>query len=149
EVREPEHIALRLAGAGRIDIHVAPPARFANALLRSTGSAAHVAKLEAIASSLSTSIDAAAAREADIYRRLGLPLIPPELREDAGEIARAREGDTFEDLVALRDIRGIIHCHTVYSDGANTILEMAREADALGMDYLTITDHSPSAHYAR
>src|SRR5262249_6948979 len=64
EVREPEHIALRLAGAGRIDIHVAPPARFANALLRSTGSAAHVAKLEAIASSLSTSIDAAAAREA-------------------------------------------------------------------------------------
>jgi DNA polymerase (family 10) len=55
----------------------------------------------------------------------------------------------FSDLLALEDIQGMVHCHTTYSDGKNTILEMARAAHELGMKYITVTDHSPSAHYAR
>jgi len=51
--------------------------------------------------------------------------------------------------VTANDVRGMVHCHTNYSDGKHSVLEMARAAAALGMDYITITDHSPSAHYAR
>jgi DNA polymerase (family 10) len=74
--------------------------------------------------------------------------MPPELREDAGEIGAALGGDGFDDLVTAGDVRGLVHCHTVYSDGAHTIAEMARAAEALGAAYLTITDHSPTASYA-
>jgi DNA polymerase (family 10) len=109
-----------------------------------------VARLDAIARDRGVSLDdPPAAGEAEVYGRLGLTFVPPELREDAGEIALAGAGDTFADLVALGDIRGMVHCHTEHSDGRNTVLEMAQEADAMGMDYITITDHSPSAHYAR
>jgi DNA polymerase (family 10) len=83
-----------------------------------------------------------------LYERLGLPFIPPELREDAGEIEAALAGDTFADLVGTDDVRGLVHCHTLYSDGKHSVEEMAKGADALGMDYLTITDHSPTASYA-
>ncbi|HYC78616.1 MAG TPA: PHP domain-containing protein, partial [Planctomycetota bacterium] len=57
-------------------------------------------------------------------------------------------GETFDDLVTLQDVRGMVHCHTTYSDGGDSVLEMARAAEALGCEYLTITDHSPTAHYA-
>ena len=57
-------------------------------------------------------------------------------------------GTLPRDLVTAADIRGLVHCHTVYSDGRHTVEQMARAADALGMEYLTITDHSPSAAYA-
>src|SRR5207244_8754170 len=57
-------------------------------------------------------------------------------------------GSVPQDLIELADIRGMTHCHTVYSDGKATVEEMAREADAMGMDYLTNTDHSPAAYYA-
>jgi DNA polymerase (family 10) len=86
--------------------------------------------------------------EEEIYRRLGLPLIPPELREGEGEIEAAIAGDLPDDLVTAEDLRGLVHCHTVYSDGQHTVEQMARAADALGMEYMTITDHSPSAAYA-
>jgi DNA polymerase (family 10) len=86
--------------------------------------------------------------EGDIYQRLGLQYVPPELREDQGEIEAARDG-TLPDLLIPDDIRGMTHCHTVYSDGRNSIEEMALAAEVIGMDYLTITDHSPSAYYAR
>jgi DNA polymerase (family X) len=86
--------------------------------------------------------------EADVYRHLGLPYIPPELREGQGEIEAARAGTLPDDLLAAEDVRGFVHCHTVYSDGRHTIEEMARAADGLGMEYLTITDHSPTASYA-
>jgi DNA polymerase (family 10) len=65
-----------------------------------------------------------------------------------GEIEAARAGRLPGDLIRLEDVRGLVHCHTVYSDGAHTVEEMARAADALGMAYLTITDHSRSATYA-
>ncbi|HEY2922533.1 MAG TPA: PHP domain-containing protein, partial [Candidatus Binatia bacterium] len=86
--------------------------------------------------------------ESEIYRRLGLQYIPPELREDEGEI-EAAAARRLPQVVALEDIRGMTHCHTVYSDGRNSIKEMAVAAEAMGMAYLTITDHSPSAYYAR
>ncbi|HZJ71995.1 MAG TPA: PHP domain-containing protein, partial [Planctomycetota bacterium] len=86
--------------------------------------------------------------EAEVYARLGLPWIPPELREGAGEVEAAMAGTLPDDLLDIGDLRGAVHCHTVYSDGRHTVAEMARAAERLGMQYVTITDHSPSAHYA-
>jgi len=96
----------------------------------------------------STGAPIAAAGEAQVYAALGLPWIPPELREGEGEVDAAADGTLPLDLVDAADLRGAVHCHTVYSDGRHTVAEMARAAEQLGMDYLTITDHSPSAHYA-
>ncbi|WP_248358727.1 helix-hairpin-helix domain-containing protein [Anaeromyxobacter oryzae] len=86
--------------------------------------------------------------EAELYRALGLAYIPPELREDTGELEAARAGRVPEDLVTLEDVRGLVHCHTTWSDGKATLLDMARAAEALGVEYLTVTDHSGTAHYA-
>jgi DNA polymerase (family 10) len=160
--RMPEMCVVRLIEGARVSLVVARPAEFALALLTETGSKAHVNKLQEIASSgpapskgkrakttPRTSGSAAALKdEEDIYRQLGMPYILPELREDEGEIEAAIAGKLPKDLVELADIRGMIHCHTTYSDGEHTIEEMARAAEALGMKYLTITDHSPTASYA-
>jgi len=70
------------------------------------------------------------------------------VRDGTDEIAAAESGDDFADLIQLADLRGAVHCHTVYSDGKNTVEQMARAAQALGLEYITITDHSPTAHYA-
>jgi DNA polymerase (family 10) len=86
--------------------------------------------------------------EDELYRALGMAPIPPELREDEGEIEAALDGRGFEDLVRAEDVRGMVHCHTQWSDGRATIEEMALAAEALGMEYITITDHSGRAHYA-
>jgi len=85
--------------------------------------------------------------EADIYNALGLSYIPPELRENMGEIEAARK-HAIPHLVEERDLRGTFHCHTTYSDGANTLQEMVQAARALGWEYLGIADHSQSAAYA-
>lgn len=82
--------------------------------------------------------------EEDIYARLDLPYIPPEMREDMGEFTL----NETPRLVELDDIRGVIHCHSHYSDGQNSMEEMAHAAQELGYEYLTITDHSQSAGYA-
>ncbi|HYG68766.1 MAG TPA: helix-hairpin-helix domain-containing protein, partial [Anaeromyxobacteraceae bacterium] len=86
--------------------------------------------------------------EEALYRTLGLPFVPPELREDQGELEAAEAGTLPDDLVRLEDVRGLVHAHTLYSDGRATVEEMARGAEALGMSYLTITDHSGTASYA-
>ncbi len=86
--------------------------------------------------------------EAALYRALGMQYVPPELREDEGEIEAAQAGTLPGDLVTLEDVRGMVHCHTTWSDGRAGVAEMARAAEALGMEYLTITDHSRSAGYA-
>jgi DNA polymerase (family 10) len=86
--------------------------------------------------------------EAEIFSQLGMQYIPPELREDEGEIELALAGKLPQDLITIADIRGMTHCHTTYSDGRNTIAEMALAAEAMGMQYITITDHSPTAFYA-
>ena len=151
---------VQLADGARVSLVAARPAEFALALLTETGSEAHVNKLQQIASgeyalpAVRNSKKRSPARstkiqtEEDIYRQLGLDYIQPELREDAGEIEAAFAGKLPDDLVQLQDIRGMVHCHTTYSDGKHSIEEMARAAEAMGMKYITITDHSPTAFYA-
>jgi DNA polymerase (family 10) len=129
----------------------ARPERYGTALARRTGSEGHWKRLEARALDRRLPgglLDVDAAEEADLYARLGLPCIPPELREDAGEIEAALDGTLPRDLVTEADIRGMVHCHTEYSDGRDSVLAMANAAKRLGMGYITITDHSPTAHYA-
>ena len=162
EEQMKETCMVRLAEGARVSLVVARPAEFALALLTETGSKAHVNKLQEIASSKPPQTQGKRARtasrasarstelknEEDIYRQLGMQYIPPELREDEGEIEAALGGKLPEDLITIEDIRGMVHCHTTYSDGKHTIEEMARAAEAMGMKYLTITDHSPTAFYA-
>ncbi len=85
--------------------------------------------------------------ESDIYKALDLKYVPPELRENMGEVDAAEKG-TLPQLVEWEDIKGTFHCHTTYSDGVNTIEQMAKAARALGWQYLGIADHSKSAAYA-
>ncbi|MDA8171109.1 MAG: DNA polymerase/3'-5' exonuclease PolX [Nitrospiraceae bacterium] len=87
-------------------------------------------------------------KEEDVYRVLGLPLIPPELREDSGEIAAALS-DKLPKLIELDDIRGDLHVHTKLSDGHNTALELAEAAIARGWAYIAVTDHSKGLGIAR
>jgi len=167
EVKEQmeEACTVRLAEGARVSLVVARPAEFALALLTETGSKAHVGKLQQIASGEGAESNAKQVKprkrqvrkparsselqsEEDIYDQLGMQYIPPELREDEGEIEAALAGKLPEDLVTLADIRGMVHCHTTYSDGKNSIEEMVRATEAMGMKYITITDHSPTAFYA-
>jgi DNA polymerase (family X) len=147
----------RLAAGVRAELVVVPPEYFISALHGRTGSRKHMAKLHDLAlreeSKLFTSqmSDGASAGllkdESEIYGRLGLPYIAPELREDEGEIEAAQAGILPQPLT-VSDLCGMTHCHTTYSDGRNSIEEMALAAQAMGMSYLTITDHSPTAYYA-
>ncbi|MGH7872436.1 MAG: PHP domain-containing protein [Candidatus Binatia bacterium] len=147
-----------LAGGVQAELTVAAPDDFVALLHARTGTPSHIAKLRTLARSRGITLlpDAAAPNDgkqphfkeqSEIYQRLGLQYIPPELREDEGEIEAARAGTLPQPLVR-EDICGMTHCHTVYSDGRNSIEELALAAQAMGMSYLTITDHSPSAHYA-
>ncbi len=151
---------VRLAEGARGSLVAVSPPEFALALLTETGSQAHLAKLQEIANNRSakskrgksntraTVRPSAPKTEAELYRRWGMQFIPPELREDEGEIEAALVGKLPEDLIALDDIQGMVHCHTTYSDGKHSVEEMARAAEAMGMKYITITDHSPTAFYA-
>ncbi|AOS45810.1 DNA polymerase/3'-5' exonuclease PolX [Lacunisphaera limnophila] len=86
--------------------------------------------------------------EADLFAALGLAFIPPELREGLGEIEAAEQGG-LPELVTVADIRGVFHNHTTASDGHNTLEEMTAAAEALGLEYLGIADHSKSSFQAR
>jgi DNA polymerase (family 10) len=86
-------------------------------------------------------------KEEDIFRQVDLPFIPPELRENSGEIEAAEAG-RLPELITLDDIRGDLQMHTKASDGANTIEEMARTAKKLGYEYIAITDHSKAVRVA-
>jgi DNA polymerase (family X) len=148
-----------LAGGVEVELVIVRPDHYIAALHARTGSPQHIARLQEIAREKAMAIypDSASPtgrkqprlkNETEIYRRLGLQWIPPELREDEGEI-EAAGAQSLPILLTLEDIRGMTHCHTVYSDGRNSIEEMALAAEAMGMAYLTITDHAPSAYYAR
>jgi DNA polymerase (family 10) len=166
---------VRLASGLQVDLRIVPPEDFATLLHHLTGSKAHHVKLRGLAREAGYTLsewglfrlpprgaspagdedpplDPAAkvpvGSEEDLYAALGLAYVPPELREDMGEIEAARGGGVPTDLVRLEDVRGLVHCHTTWSDGRSTLEEMARAADALGAEYLTVTDHSPSAGYA-
>jgi DNA polymerase (family 10) len=143
-----------LVRPGRLAVHlrVVAPSAFAAAWLDATGTPDHVSALSRRASARGLRLDdrglyqgtwrLPAAHEAEIYQRLELAPVPPELRDD-GALEPAPP-----DLLSLDDVQGAVHCHTLDSDGKHGIETMARAADALGFRYLTITDHSPSATYA-
>ncbi len=138
-----------------VDLRIAAPAQWGNLLQHFTGSAAHNAALRghAVRGGLhvseygvkddATGATRTCATEAEVYELLGLPYIPPELRENRGELEAGLAGG-LPNLIEPRDIRGDLHCHTVASDGKATIEEMALAARALGYEYLAITDHSAS-----
>lgn len=147
----------RLSGGTAARLRVVPAAAWGAALVVETGSEAHLAGLAGRAAERGVEIAAdglgvagspvACPGEEDVYEALGLPWIPPELREGRGEIAAAGAG-ALPDLVAFEDVRGAVHCHTDWSDGRATIEAMAERAKALGLGYLVVCDHSPSAFYA-
>lgn len=157
-----EACTVRFAEGVRVSLVAARPEEFALALLTETGSRKHIDKLQQIAngegqkpSHRKAEKHAKRSRrrsglqnEEYIYEQLGMQYIPPELREDVGEVETALAGKLPEDLVSLEDIRGMVHCHTTYSDGKNSLEEMVRAAESMGMKYITITDHSPTAFYA-
>lgn len=147
-LRVDHHSNVAYLGQGvTIHLHVTSAERWGNTLVDATGSAAHVTALKQRAADLNVDWQRDFATEAKLYEALGLHFVPPELREGS-EILEAAQERGFQDLLTLPDVRGMVHCHTTYSDGKNSVLEMARAAEELGMQYLTITDHSPSAHYA-
>ncbi len=141
------------SGVG-VDLRIAAPGQLGNLLQHFTGSGAHNAALReaAVRRGLHVSeygiLDDATgetltcASEQEVYARLGLAYIEPELREDRGELEAARSADGLPLLIELQDIRGDLHSHTIASDGHNTIEEMARAALDRGYEYLAITDHS-------
>jgi len=115
------------------------------ALITETGPAEHVNRLQEWAQARGIAWDSLNGRdEEDVYRSLSLPVIPPEARA----WTPLPPPPDLKDLVAASDLQGLVHCHTTYSDGRHTLAEMARAADALGMRYMTVTDHSPTASYA-
>jgi len=134
-----------------VDLRVVAPGQFGNLLQHLTGSKAHNVALReaAVRRGLHVSeygiLDDATGEtlrcttEEEVYARLGLPWIPPELREDRGELT---PGFVVPDLLTQEDLKGDLHCHTVASDGRNTVEEMARAARDRGLEYLAITDHS-------
>ncbi|CAN5711981.1 DNA polymerase/3'-5' exonuclease PolX [soil metagenome] len=138
-----------------VDLRIVPPGNFGNLLQHFTGSKQHNEALRADAvrrglhvSEYGITDDASGtthecATETEVYRVLGMDYVEPELRENRGELRAAREGG-LPDLVRVEDIRGDLHCHTVASDGRNTVGEMAAAARECGYEYLAITDHSAS-----
>lgn len=161
DLAERECLA-QLADGMNARLIIAEPQNYVATLHRWTGSSAHLGRLAQLEPRTAPRVGRGAGESGDqkprptdveagetaIYRRLGLTYIPPELRENDGELEAAAAG-RLPKLVTLADIQGMTHCHTDYSDGANSIEEMALAAAAMGMKYLTITDHSPTAFYAR
>jgi DNA polymerase (family 10) len=139
----------------KIDLKVVEPDQFGNVLQHFTGSKAHNVALRenAVRRGLHISeygiLDDASgetlrcASEEAVYERLGLPWIPPELREGRGELEAARE-DALPPLITLEDLKGDLHMHTTSSDGLQTAEEMALAARERGLEYIAITDHSAS-----
>jgi DNA polymerase (family 10) len=132
----------QLPGSVMVTLHGAIKANWGSTLVATTGSHAHIEELEKIGG-----LSRRARNEDVVYTTVGLPWIPPELREGRGEVAQAARGE-LPQLVELADIRGDLHMHTTSSDGQNSIEEMAEAAKALGYSYIGITDHSRSLRIA-
>lgn len=144
----------------QVDLRVVEEASFGAALAYFTGSKAHNIKIREMAVKAGLKINEygvfresdnkriGGEREEDVYRVLGLPYIPPELREDTGEIEAALEG-RLPVLLELGDIRGDLHVHSKHSDGSHTILELIEAAKQRGYEYIALTDHTKGLGVAR
>lgn len=139
----------RHAGGLRVVVHVATAARLGWAMLAATSDPGHLEQLRGHAAERGAQVGRGAAPdEAAAYAALGLPYLPPEVRDGTDEVAAARAGERFDDLVTLADVTTAFHCHTTYSDGKQSIAEMAQRAAELGYGAIAITDHSAAATYA-
>jgi DNA polymerase (family 10) len=139
----------------KVDLRVVEPDQFGNVLQHLTGSQAHNVQLREAAVKRGLHVSeygilddadgqtARCATEEEVYERLGLPWIPPELREGRGELEAAARGE-LPELITLEDIRGDMHMHTVASDGRATVEQMVEAARKRGLEYIAITDHSAS-----
>jgi DNA polymerase (family 10) len=154
--RSGDEISVQLYGeSGGLEVHlnIVPREVWGSSLVWYTGSRAHVARLQALAqqrgwelSSLGLEESASGKllereHEAAIYERLGLAWIPPQLREDEGEIEAAQAG-SLPRLIELGDIRGDLHTHTNWTDGTESLEDMAKTAKARGYQYMALTDHT-------
>jgi len=149
--------SVRLDSGINADLRVVSPEQFHYALAHFTGSKEHNTALRQRAKKMGFKLNeyglfSAAGTlpahcEGDLFTGLGLAYIPPELREDMGEI-EAADKDMLPELVTLNDITGVFHVHTTYSDGMHSLAEMAGEAQKAGFSYLGISDHSQTASYA-
>jgi DNA polymerase (family 10) len=144
-------------GGIQVDLRIVKPQQYGAALQYFTGSKAHNVRLRNIAKSKGLKLseygifkgkkNIASKTERDVYRTLGLAYVPPELREDRGEIEAAMR-KKLPHLVDMKRIRGDLQMHSTYSDSSATIADLAKAASALGYKYILITDHSASAKYA-
>lgn len=152
--------SVRLTSGMAADLRCVSAREFPFALLYFTGSKAHNVALRGRAQKMGLKLNEYAlertddsgervtcADEAAIYRALGLEYIEPELREDTGEIEAAERG-ALPRLITRDDLKGVLHCHSTWSDGTNSIEEMAEAARAMGLIYLGLCDHSRAAAYA-
>ncbi|MBZ5506642.1 MAG: DNA polymerase/3'-5' exonuclease PolX [Acidobacteriia bacterium] len=150
--------ATLMMGTVQVDVRAVAPESFGAALQYFTGSKKHNTHLRAIARQHGLKINEygvfrgirrlGGTEEEDVYRLVGMPLIPPELREDRGEIESALKGE-LPKLVQLNEIRGELHAHSTYSDGHSSMADMVARAEAMNYEYLALTDHSPSQRIAR
>jgi DNA polymerase (family X) len=152
-------VSFLLKNGMQVDVRILEKESFGAALLYFTGSKEHNVTLRGLANKIGLTLNeyalatlkgerpVARATEEEIYAKLGLDYIPPELRENTGEIDAAAE-HRLPDLVELRDIRGDLQMHTTASDGRNSIEEMALAAKELGYEYISLTDHSKAVTVA-
>ncbi len=150
----PTKASVEFNNGMRAQIWVHPPERFGTALQYATGSKDHNVRLREIALDMGLSLSDQAlakkdgteilcATEEEVYKILGLKWVPPELREDRGEVQAAKAGK-LPKLITTQDIQAELHSHSTWSDGKASILEMAEAAKARGRKVLAITDHSVS-----
>ena len=146
-------VSFKLASGMQVDVRLLAPESYGSALLYFTGSKSHNVSLRQRAIKMGYSLNeyvlsrekdgkfVASKTELEIYKKLGLEYIPPELRENSGEI-EAAENNQLPELITQDDLQGDVHIHTVATDGKNSIEEMAEAAHARGYKYMAITDHS-------
>jgi DNA polymerase (family 10) len=147
----PTRTTVVLRSGLQVDIRAVPEDSYGAALLYFTGSKAHNIALRSLANERDWKLNEyglfagkrriAGVSEQEVYQKLGLAFIPPELREDRGEIPLA-QANKLPRLVTLSDIRGDLHVHSDWTDGTTTIAAMAAGAQALGYEYMALTDHS-------
>ena len=146
--------SVELIDGVRVQVWTHPSERFGTALQYATGSKDHNVRLRELALSMGLSLsdqafkleddgEVTVAAEEDVYKKLGLPWIAPEMREDRGEIQAAQSGE-LPELIEVKDLKGELHTHSTWSDGKNSIEEMVQAAKQEKHKYLAITDHSQS-----
>jgi DNA polymerase (family X) len=155
--QDERRLTLRFAGGSSAQIVATTPVNAGAVLVQATGSDGHLRELAEYAAGKGFALNGAALwrgsefvptpDEERFYQAMGLAFVPPELREGGGEVGAAAKRQ-LPSLLQRSDVKGVLHCHTRYSDGSNTVEELALACKAAGYEYLGVTDHSQAAAYA-